>query len=82
MNPIDLTPARLSGDPGPVPATCQWLTGDGPFTEGDKCGAPCLDGSAYCTWHRALAYLAEPEDGCRGSAERAAREGEAWTLGA
>jgi hypothetical protein len=33
-------------------ATCQWITGDGPFSEADKCGAPVAEPSAaYCSDH-------------------------------
>ena len=55
---LDLRPARLSGDPGPLPARCQWLAGDGPFREADKCGAPTAAGAVYCRRHQALARAA------------------------
>lgn len=52
-----LTPARWSGDPGPRPRRCQWLDGDGPFDEADKCGHATVAGSAYCQAHLARARL-------------------------
>lgn len=52
-----LMPVRWSGDPGPRPRRCQWLEGDGPFDEADKCGRPTAAGSAYCHVHLVRARL-------------------------
>lgn len=36
--------------------TCQWLSGDGPFTDADKCGRRTIEGRSYCGEHCARAY--------------------------
>ena len=54
--------------PAPVAvrfATCQWLHGDGPFTDADKCGRPNAPGKPYCQEHaeRARLWLGDDDGG-------------------
>lgn len=44
-------------DLGPRPESCQWLYGDGPFADADKCGAPTAAGQSYCRAHLARLFL-------------------------
>ena len=48
---------RWSADVGPHPRSCQWLYGERPFTDADKCGAPTVPGQPYCAVHAARACL-------------------------
>ena len=38
--------------------TCQWLYGDGPFTDADKCAKATVPGSSFCERHTEAAYVA------------------------
>lgn len=49
-----------SQDLGPMPRSCQWLHGDGPFRDSDKCGAPTATGKPYCPVHLARSILRKP----------------------
>ena len=53
---------RWSADVGPRPRSCQWLYGERPFTDADKCGAPTAPGQPYCAVHAARACLVRAED--------------------
>ena len=53
---------RWSADVGPRPRTCQWLYGERPFSDADKCGAPTVPGQPYCAVHAARACLIRAED--------------------
>lgn len=53
---------RWSADVGPRPRSCQWLYGERPFTDADKCGAPTAAGQPYCAVHAARACLVRAED--------------------
>lgn len=55
---IDLVPARLSEDLGAAPKRCQWIEGEGPFSDDDKCGAATVTDSAYCARHLARSRIA------------------------
>ena len=48
---LSLRPLRWSAEPGPAPCRCQWLEGDGPFLDQDKCSRPTVAGTAYCGTH-------------------------------
>ena len=52
---------RWSPDIGPSPLSCQWLYGEGPFADADKCGAPTLPGQPYCALHAARSILIRPD---------------------
>lgn len=39
------------------PRRCQYLAGDGPFRDADKCGQPVQEGSPYCPAHHARCHL-------------------------
>lgn len=45
------------------PSTCQWLAGDGPFSDADKCGRPTAPGKPYCQEHAERARLRLGDDG-------------------
>ena len=45
---------------GPMPRSCQWLHGDGPVRDSDKCGAPTATGKPYCPVHLARSILRKP----------------------
>ena len=46
-----MRPQRWCDEVGPAPKRCQWLDGDGPFRDADKCGRETVVGSAYCHTH-------------------------------
>jgi GcrA cell cycle regulator len=63
-------PARRSQVPADRPSpsyhkTCQWLRGDGPFTDADKCARPTSPGHSYCGTHCARVYV-RPTDDAKG----------------
>lgn len=67
-----LRPLHVLGlDLGPRPETCQWLYGDGPFADADKCGAPAAAGQSYCLAHLPRLFL-QAED-APGESERVRR---------
>ena len=71
---MPIRPLRWTAEPGPAPRRCQWLDGERPFLEADKCGRPTVDKSSYCAAHRARSRAAEElaEGHVEGAADAAA----------
>ena len=65
-------------DEGPAThvSPCQWLFGDGTFTDDDKCGKPAVPGRPYCAVHCARAYV--PIEKQRGRGQACTGPGSAW----
>ncbi len=63
------SPFASGADLGPRPVSCQWLYGDGPFADADKCGAPTLAGESYCRAHLPRLFLVPDSDGARDAGE-------------
>ena len=59
--PFPLPAVRDEAAKSEAPLRCQWLFGEGPFSDADKCGAPVAAGQSYCAHHRARAALVEGE---------------------
>ncbi|WP_026986531.1 hypothetical protein [Fodinicurvata fenggangensis] len=45
------------------PRSCQYLAGNGPFTDADKCGAAVQEGSPYCAEHHTRCHLRRTKGG-------------------
>lgn len=56
---------------GPVaaPKECQWLSGDGPWDESHKCGAPAVHGQAWCERHSSKVFKKVEAPVCSDSPE-------------
>ncbi len=56
---MPIRPLRWTAEPGPAPRRCQWLDGEPPFLDTDKCGRPTVDKTSYCAAHLARSRVAE-----------------------